>query len=484
LVEESVSFFSAAMRSVTKCRYFILALCCTCCLLSTSTACAETTDVISDYYKESTSLPRARTQLLSPVTIDEKYQRKEIPAESGGGAITLRGAVTEAAIHNREVREASLEVSRFKWDYLAVETRRLPNLQVLSYLAEQTVHSTLIPARPNAFLFMSALFPVTQQYRIGLEARVAKLQRQIAAERLRQRIDETTSRVKAAYYKLVLDQSLLADIQDSINYLSELAVTVGDQIKRGNALKVEAMEVAARLAKAQFESTKARNSYNVDREKFNHLLGRDLRESVTLEAIPPPDELELDVAETERRALSMRAEIRQADARVKQVNAERRMILAEYIPNVSVGLVYIALPGFNNHIVPRNLLAPGIFINWNGFAFDWGRRVMQAKARERVQRGAMLTADSVREDVLIDLHSQINKVTESRELVSTTQLARSASREGMRVALNRYKYTSAKLSDVLQAQSNLADANNSYHQALLAFWEARAEFERAVGAGE
>src|SRR5262249_11113197 len=228
-------------------------------------------------------------------------------------------------------------------------------------------------------------------------------------------------------------------------------------------------------AKAHFEETKARNSYNIDREKFNYVLGRDLKGSVKVEAIPPPDELELDVAEAERRALSLRPEIREADARVRQVKAEKRLILSEYIPNVSIGLVYIALPGFNNQLVPKNILAPGVFINWN--AFDWGRKAFQAKARDKVQQGATLTAASAREQVLIDLHSQINKVTESRELVKTTQLARTASREGMRVALNRYKYTSAKLSDVLQAQSNLAEANHNYHEALLAFWEARAEFE-------
>src|SRR5262249_39524033 len=192
--------------------------------------------------------------------------------------------------------------------------------------------------------------------------------------------------VKEAYYKLVLDQSFLADIQDSINYLTELETTVDDQIKRGNSLKVEAMEVAARLAKAHFEETKARNSYNIDREKFNYVLGRDLKGSVKVEAIPPPDELELDVAEAERRALSLGPEIREADARVRQVKAEKRLILSEYIPNVSIGLVYIALPGFNNQLVPKNILAPGIFINWN--AFDWGRKAFQAKARDKVQQGA------------------------------------------------------------------------------------------------
>jgi outer membrane protein len=444
---------------------------------ASSPASAPTT--VSAAATPSASASGSNAALLSPLTIDEKYLHNDIPPANQQGTLTLHGAVQEAAVHNRDVLEANLQVSRFKWDYLAAETNRLPNVRILSYLADQAIASEIIPKRADAFFFASALFPVTQQYRFGLEARSVKLGREIAVQRLRQRLDETTAHVKEAYYKLALDESLLDDIEDSIKYLTELQRLVADQVKRGNSLKVEVMEVAARLAKAEFEETKARNARDIDREKFNHLLGRELKTSVSLETIVPVDQIELNVDVAENRALSMRPEIREADARVRQLHLEKRIIMSEYIPNVSIGVVYITLPGFNNTIVSRNILAPGIFINWN--AFDWGHKAMLSKARSKVEQAAALTAQNTREEVLIDLHSQLNKLTESRQLVKTTQLARAASREGMRVSMNRYKYTAAKLSDVLQSQSSLADANNGYHQALLAFWEAKAEFDRAVG---
>ncbi len=440
---------------------------------------AENMPVSSNDYGQTIDNSQKELRLLSPLAIDQRYTSNEIPAIDSKSTITLRGAVIEAAAHNKEVLEAHLQVSRFKWDYLAAQTSRLPNIKFLGYLADQTANSLLVPARANAFLFLSALFPVTPQYRIGLEARVAKLEQRIAIERLRQQLDETSSKVKAAYYKLVLDQSLLADTEDSIKYLHELKKTVADQIKRGNSLKVEEMTVSAKLAKAEYEQTRARNAFSVDRERLNQLLGRELKAGITLEAIPAAEVLELDVAQAERQALSMRPEIRQADMHTKQVNLEKRIIMSRYIPDVSVGVVYIALPGFNNSIMPRNILAPGLFINWT--AWDWGRKAMQAKAHSKVEQSSALTANTTKENVLIDLHSQINKLTEARLLIDTAQLARTAAREEMRVSLNRYKYTSAKLSDVLEAQSKLSDANNSYNQALLAFWEAKAQFERALG---
>jgi len=54
-------------------------------------------------------------------------------------------------------------------------------------------------------------------------------------------------------------------------------------------------------------------------------------------------------------------------------------------------------------------------------------------------------------------------------------------REGLRVNTNKYKLTAALLSDVLQSQAALAEANNHYQQALLGYWTAKAKFEAAMG---
>ncbi len=439
----------------------------------------DTSEITTDLYTQSGTQLRAKNQILEPVTIDEKYLDSKISGDNTKGAITLNGAIEKAIISNKDIKGAGLEVTRFKWDTLASKVARLPTFRAIGYLSENTIGSVIAPSRPNAFFFLAAFVPVTQQYRIGLQARVVNLAKEIADARLREKVNDISAKVKEAYYRLVLDRSLLDDTRDSIRYLNELKTVVAGQVKHGDALKYEEMQVAARLAKAQYDETKAQNTYSVDLEKFNQLLGRDLRTTIELESIPPQDDVEINVAQAERTALARRPEIRAAEARVRQLNYEKKVLLSEYIPNVSVGMIYLGLPGFNNSIVPRNAVAPGIFMNWT--AFDWGRKIALAKGRNKEEQNAILAADTTREDVLIDLHTQLNRLHESRQLISAAQLARNASREEMRVSLNRYKYTDAKLSDVLQAQTGLADANNNYHEALIAFWSAKAQFERAIG---
>jgi outer membrane protein TolC len=276
-----------------------------------------------------------------------------------------------------------------------------------------------------------------------------------------------------------LDQSKLATLNVAIKYLKELQITTANRVKEGSALKLEAMQVEAKLQKLELDQTKARNALQIDREKFNHLLGRDIAANVVLEAIPPPDAIELNIRDAEQRALNNRPEIHAADARRRQIHLEKKIRYAEYIPNLSIGAVFITLPGFNNEALPKYILAPGMFINYN--AFDWGRRAFLAKAQSKSEHAAEANVASIRDEVLIDLHSQINKLTEARLAVKTTQFARDVALEDLRVSMNRYKFTSDKLAEVLQAQSSLADASNNYHEALLSFWDAKAQFDRAIG---
>jgi outer membrane protein TolC len=47
--------------------------------------------------------------------------------------------------------------------------------------------------------------------------------------------------------------------------------------------------------------------------------------------------------------------------------------------------------------------------------------------------------------------------------------------------MDAYSRQTILLSDLLQQQSAVASAEDQYRQGLLAFWTARADFERALG---
>jgi outer membrane protein len=62
-----------------------------------------------------------------------------------------------------------------------------------------------------------------------------------------------------------------------------------------------------------------------------------------------------------------------------------------------------------------------------------------------------------------------------------TEVAKRAAEEKLRVSFNQYKAKTILLSDLLDAQSQLEQANDDFHQALLGVWNASAELEQALG---
>ena len=61
------------------------------------------------------------------------------------------------------------------------------------------------------------------------------------------------------------------------------------------------------------------------------------------------------------------------------------------------------------------------------------------------------------------------------------RLSRETAREKLRVTMNQYKQQTVLLKNVLQADTSLAETNRQYEDALLSFWKAKADFEKALG---
>ena len=100
-----------------------------------------------------------------------------------------------------------------------------------------------------------------------------------------------------------------------------------------------------------------------------------------------------------------------------------------------------------------------------------------AKTAAQARTGLRETQDKV----LVEVGDQFRKLRQSRQMLVTAQLAQETARENVRVLNARYVAQESLFKDVLQAQSSLADADHQYQQALLSFWTAKADFEKAVG---
>jgi outer membrane protein TolC len=272
-------------------------------------------------------------------------------------------------------------------------------------------------------------------------------------------------------------QSAYSYASESIILYQELDRITSDYVLQKVALKSDGLQVKAKLANAEFEAMTANDDLATRKEQLNFLMGRDVRTEFEVNAIPEETPFEHDIMLAQKQALESNPQIRKAQLQLKEAGYDKRIKKAEYIPDVSLSLNYIAPLHYD--FVPSVIASYGIYFSWD--IYDWGRKSHELAQKERTVRQSELALLELQNKVLVDVNSQFRKVQESRKLVSVSRLAMDAARENERIITDKYKERSALLKDVAQAHTSLEESRDQSQKALLAFWAARADLEQTLG---
>jgi outer membrane protein TolC len=132
-----------------------------------------------------------------------------------------------------------------------------------------------------------------------------------------------------------------------------------------------------------------------------------------------------------------------------------------------------------SNFVPRNVNGVGIQVEWE--VFDWGRKKHEIAEKNRVIAQADNTVLETESRVLLEVNSRFRTLQENCQLIRIAQLAQTTARANVQIAAYKYRLDAVLLKDVLTAQTSLANANYEYQKALLTFWTAKADFEKALG---
>jgi outer membrane protein TolC len=187
---------------------------------------------------------------------------------------------------------------------------------------------------------------------------------------------------------------------------------------------------------------------------------------------------ETDLVQARQRALEQRPEIREARLKIESAKLDRRVKKSEYIPDVSLAYNYVSTFSYSNFL-PRSVSSVGVQVEWE--VFDWGRKKNELKEKERTISQADNALQEAQSQVLLEVNSKYRKLQESCQLVRVARLAQTAARAHVQMVAYKYRLEAVLLKDVLHAQASLADADSDYQNALLSFWTAKADFEKALG---
>jgi len=300
----------------------------------------------------------------------------------------------------------------------------------------------------------------------------------LAQAKLRQQRNETVDQVKKTYYGILQTGSALSSVEEALKSYHELDKVTGDYVVQQVALKADHLTVQTRLARVEYEQLELSNQLATQKEQLNTLLGRDVGTTFEVAGVPEFTSLETDLAAARKIALERRPELEQARLAIEQATLDRRIKKSEYIPDVSAGFVYFT-PRNYPPVIPKNFADVGVVVSWE--VFDWGRKKHQLAEKEKAVEQAKNGLKETEDQVLVDVGDKLRKLQQSGQALRVAKLAENSAKENLRVSTGQYKFQAVLLSNVLQSQASLAEATNEYQQALLAFWTAKAEFEKSLG---
>jgi outer membrane protein TolC len=445
---------------------------------------------------------RVCSLLLLGLTVLPVVRAQAPDGESAAPLLTLDEAVRIATGNNRDVRISELNVTKAGETVAQTRTNYFPKLQsyILAGAPLQTLKFTVpagslgtypatgpipskastieSPVRFGAFINASAAQPLTQLYKVKLAVEQSQLGIDFAHEDVRGEKQEIRRQVKEAYYQLAQLQAQVESAKAGVQALVALSKVTEQRLSAQTVLASDSLTVKAKLKQQRYQLLTLQDSFEVQKQNLNHLLGRDLRTQFKVEMQPVADIAESDLEIARNLALEQRPEVREARLQVKSARLDVRRERAEYIPDISLAVGYLAFQNVN--FLPQNAGNVGFAVSWQ--PFDWGYKKHKIRELNAASEQKSLTEQDAEQRVLLDVEEKFRKLTEARMLLDAQTDEREAQQAKLREVTDRFAQQAALLPDLLQQQATVSQTDAQYQQALAGFWSAHAEFEKAIGA--
>lgn len=416
--------------------------------------------------------------------------------------LTLDHALALAADNNRSVQSAALDIQKAQDRIAATRTKQFPAMSLYmlgaqqlqsfdftlekgvlgSYegtgpLPSQDVHLKT-PLQPTGLIMGRISQPLTSLIRIRRNLDMLRTGESLAHEQTRAERQKTVREVKRLYYTLQQVHSSMRTVRETAKLYEEIEKLTSNYVVQQVALKGDLLDIQARRARTEQAEMHLENQQAAAKEQLNVLLGRDISTEFEVQSIFEASGQDLDLEQARAIALRSRPEFRQTALRQTQAQQDFRTKKAEYIPDVSVEFNNLTFLNWDR-FMPTQSMSIGVSLTWE--PFDWGRKKHELAEKQRTIEQAKLSKKQAESFVLAEVNDKYRQVRYRRAELRVMRLTQEAAIENLRVVKRRYGVQAVLLKDVLQSQVNLEQSNTDYQQALTNFWNARAEFEHALG---
>jgi outer membrane protein TolC len=253
----------------------------------------------------------------------------------------------------------------------------------------------------------------------------------------------------------------------------------------GMAVNADVFAAEARYAAAEVDLIRTHNEEAKALTRLRSLLGIDAMTEITLEDART-DEVPLTpplLTTLERDALNNRPELKIADEHIESLGARVRSVNAARKPTVAATGQYLAARPNQRFLPPvdeRNeSWYVGVAASWR--FFDGSRTKEQVATVQAEQRALQHDRGELERQIRLEVATALLELESALEAVASTDASATAAEAWEEASSERYAAGIAMLSELLDAQADLAAAEMAQVRSRASAWLAEATLRRAVG---
>lgn len=411
--------------------------------------------------------------------------------------LTLKDALHYALAHSESIKKAQLDVEGGKHQVAEVRASALPQIEGTGALNYNPVIGKLVFAGQSVTIgqpwdsYVGAQLNqqvFNQQVFAGLKAAKATSEFYELSANLTE--EQVIEQVATNYYQVLVNREQLSVIDTNLKNVNVIHGIVSNQYNNGLAKKIDVDRIKVNITNLENQREELVNGIVMLENQLKYTMGMPIETAIVL----PETELEtvpsaLDFPEQPNR-MDHLVELNLMNKQLELLDLQYKAYKAEYYPTLALvsNYSYTAMSDrfnylyksstdpmaarFGSMVIGLNLRIP-IF---NGFA----TRARMGKAKVdylKAEQDLWNTKQSLNlanENAKIQLRNALNTIQSQRENVTLAQ-------EVYVSTQNNYNNGLAPLTDLLDTENALTQAQNSYTQALLNYKIAEIQLKKANG---
>lgn len=430
------------------------------------------------------------------------------PSHAQSRQLTIDSCKAMALRYNKKIKEADYEVKSSQEvkknaftnyfpkvsatgvamrsaDYLIKGTIPTMNLPVydgtMSSLLSPSLYTYVPETSIGAIDYLTtgsimAIQPLFAGGRIVNGNKLAKVGYNVSKEKKMLTTTQVLVKAENLYWNTIALQDKLVTLKSYEKMLDQLLADVTIAVKAGITQRSDMLKVQLKLNDLKVNKLKLENGIDLSKRALCQHIGAPFDNSLTLQHPDSTADLPQKYYTDATQAVSQRNEYKLLQQSVAAEKLQKKMIVGENLPQLSIGASAFALNVMDNS--RTNAMA---FATLSIPISDWWGGSHKMKEAQFKVDAAKNKLDETSELLSLQIEQAHNELNETYFQISVAQSSIDQAKENMKVMHDNYKAGVSSMSDLLEAEALYQDALNQYTDAVCNYKIKIANYLQATG---